>query len=104
MACTAAQCLATLTEMFPQDAAAGILSGDGLLMMADALQPSEAVPSSEEGSASQEPGQDSGAGRDSLEADCMRQEQLLTCLAAACRFQPPVNIMAGRLLSLLTFA
>ena len=83
--------------MFPQDAAAGILSGDGLLMLADALQPSQGNPANEEGSASsasQDPGE-GAAGQEVAEADCARQQQLLTCLAAACQFQPPVNIMAG---------
>ena len=97
VACTAAQCLVILMEMFPQDAAAGILSGDGLLMLADALQPSQGNPANEGGSASSA-GQDPDEGLDGQEiadADCARQQQLLTCLAAACQFQPPVNIMAG---------
>ena len=84
-------------EMFPQDAAAGILSGDGLLMLADALQPSHGNPADEEasaGSAGQDPGE-AAAGEEVADADCARQQQLLTCLAAACQFQPPVNIMAG---------
>lgn len=84
-------------EMFPQDAAAGILSGDGLLMLADALQPSQGSPA-DEGASASSAGQDPGegvAGQEVAEADCARQQQLLTCLAAACQFQPPVNIMAG---------
>lgn len=98
MACTAAQCLVILMEMFPQDAAAGILSGDGLLMLADALQPSQGSPADEgtsASSASQDTGEEGFAGREVADADCARQQQLLTCLAAACQFQPPVNIMAG---------
>ena len=97
MACTAAQCLVILMEMFPQDAAAGILSGDGLLMLADALQPSQGSPA-DEGSSASSASQDTGegsSGQEVFEADCARQQQLLTCLAAACQFQPPVNIMAG---------
>lgn len=101
VACTAVQCLAILTEMFPQDTAAGFLSGDGLLMLADALQPMDEGSSAgeEEGSASRDPSA-ARAGQDGGDVDCMRQEQLLTCLTAACRFQPPVNIMAGDLLQL----
>ena len=101
VACTAAHCLATLTEMFPQDAAAGILSGDGLLMLADALQPSAEGSSSNEASSASSATLDPSSAtagqreQESNDIDCMRQEQLLTCLAAACRFQPPVNIMAG---------
>lgn len=97
VACTAAQCLVILMEMFPQDAAAGILSGDGLLMLADALQPSQGSPA-DEGSSASSASQDTGegfGGQEAAEADCARQQQLLTCLAAACQFQPPVNIMAG---------
>lgn len=84
-------------EMFPQDAAAGVLSGDGLLMLADALQPSQGT-SADEGGFASSAGQDPGKGLDEeeiVDADCVRQQQLLTCLAAACQFQPPVNIMAG---------
>ncbi|KAL3147840.1 hypothetical protein ABBQ32_002563 [Trebouxia sp. C0010 RCD-2024] len=102
VACTSAQCLAMLMEMFPQDASAGILSGDGLLLLADALQASEGNPTDMEGSAAsdgQDP-EDGAAGQKAADADCMRQQQLLTCLAAACQFQPLVNIMAGDLLQL----
>ena len=85
--------------MFPQDAAAGILSGDGLLMLADALQSSADGDAADDvvsaHSDSQDATDNAKAGQDSLDAECMRQQQLLTCLAAACRFQPPVNIMAG---------
>ncbi|KAL0019961.1 hypothetical protein WJX79_009290 [Trebouxia sp. C0005] len=70
ISCIAAHCLATLTEMFTQDAAAGMLSGDGLLLLADALQPAgQRNPASVEGPAS-------------------------------LGFQPPVNILAGDLLQL----
>lgn len=105
VACTAVQCLAILTEMFTQDAAAGFLSGDGLLMLADALQPMDEGSSAgeEEGSASRDPSA-ARAGQDGGDVDCMRQEQLLTCLTAACRFQPPVNIMAGTQSLRLLFA
>ena len=89
-------------EMFPHDAAAGMLSGDGLLLLADALQPSaEGASASEEGSASLGSGaanQDVGADatvQEAADATCIRQQQLLTSLVAACQFQPPVNIMAG---------
>ena len=97
VACTSAQCLAMLMEMFPQDAAAGILSGDGLLLLADALQPSEGNPADMEASAASatQDTDDSMTGQNAMDADCMRQQQLLTCLAAACQFQPLVNIMAG---------
>lgn len=80
--------------MFPQDAAAGILSGDGLLLLADALQPCEGNPADVEASAGQDP-EDGTAGQKAADADCMRQQQLLTCLAAACQFQPLVNSVAG---------
>ena len=90
--------------MFPQDAAAGFLSGDGLLMLADALQPmDEGSSAGEEDSANQDPSA-GRAGQERGDADCMRQEQLLTCLTAACRFQPPVNIMAGTQSLRLLFA
>ncbi len=102
ISCIAAHCLATLTEMFPQDAAAGMLSGDGLLLLADALQPSAEGDSANEdgharsgsGSASQDPSADASM-QEAIVADGVRQQQLLTSLVAACRFQPPVNIMAG---------
>lgn len=88
--------------MFAQDAAAGLLSGDGLLLLADALQPStEGGSGSEEGSAALESGyvsQDPGAESTMQEAavvDCVRQQQLLTSLVTACRVEPHVNIMAG---------
>lgn len=83
-----------LMEMFPQDAAAGILSGDGLLLLADALQPSEGTLADVEASAASA-SQDPEDGHNVVDADCVRQQQLLTCLAAACQFQPLVNIMAG---------
>ena len=103
VASTAAQCLATLTEMFPQDAAAGMISGDGLLLMADALQPSDQA-----GSASQqEPGAPTASAgsiiagdvstmQDDGNTESVRQQHLLMRLVAACRFQPPVSIMAGK--------
>lgn len=81
----ASYCLATLTEMFPQDAASGILSGDGLLLIADGLQQAE----QQEGSSESE--------RDESEdASKLRKQHLLTSLVIACRFQPSANIMAGK--------
>ena len=107
IACTAAHCLATLTEMFPQDAAAGVISGDGLLLMADALQSSEQARSGNQqasvggassvSSSSAEDSGDCGSLQEEVDSDSLRQRQLLVSLAAAGRFQPPVNIMAGEL-------
>lgn len=102
ISCIAAHCLATLTEMFPQDAAAGMLSGDGLLLLADALQPPgernlagvEGPASLGSGSATPDPGGDAAL-QEAASAECIRQQQLLSSLVAACRFQPPVNILAG---------
>ena len=102
VASTAAQCLATLTEMFPQDAAAGMISGDGLLLMADALQPTNQGPaaSQQEPEACATPAVsgsvvDASTVQDDGDADSLRQQHLLMSLVAACRFQPPVSIMAG---------
>jgi len=105
ISCIAAHCLATLTEMFPQDAAAGMLSGDGLLLLADALQPvGQRNPASVEGpaslgsgSATADPGGDAAL-QEAAGTECTRQQQLLSSLVAACRFQPPVNILAGEIL------
>ena len=101
----AAHCLATLTEMFPQDAAAGMLSGDGLLLLADALQPAgqrisatvDGPASLGSGSATPDPGGDA-AMQEAAGIEYSRQQQLLSSLVAACRFQPPVNILAGEIL------
>lgn len=106
ISCTAAHCLATLTEMFPQDAAAGMLSGDGLLLLADALQPAEqknlvgveGPASLGSGMAEPDPGSDAAL-HEAAGTECTRQQQLLSSLVAACRFQPPVNILAGEILS-----
>ncbi len=104
ISCTAAHCLATLTEMFPQDAAAGMLSGDGLLLLADALQPAgHRNPASVAGSASLGSGlaepdpRGDAALQEAAGTECTRQQQLLSSLVAACRFQPPVNILAGEI-------
>ena len=105
ISCIAAHCLDTLTEMFPQDAAAGMLSGDGLLLLADALQPAgqrdpvEGPASLGSGSATPDPGGDAAL-QEAAGTECTRQQQLLSSLVAACRFQPPVNILAGEFLVL----
>jgi len=95
-----------LLEMFPQDAAAGMLSGDGLLLLADALQPAEqknlvgveGPASLGSGMAEPDPGGDAAL-HEAAGTECTRQQQLLSSLVAACRFQPPVNILAGEILS-----
>ena len=88
--------------MFPQDAAAGMISGDGLLLMADALQPTSqgAAAGQQESEASATPAAsgivgDASTLQDEGDADSLRQQHLLMSLVAACRFQPPVSIMAG---------
>lgn len=76
--------------MFPQEAASEVLNGDGLLLLADALQqngPSEGVSAQEAG--------DDRAGTICDDAHKLQKQHLLTSLVIACRFQPSANIMAG---------
>ena len=71
--------------MFPQDAAAGVISGDGLLLMADALQPSEQAKSGHQqasvgaaSSVSSSSAGDSGVGasvQEDGDSDALRQQQ-----------------------------
>lgn len=87
---SAASCLATLTEMFPQEAASGVLSGDGLLLLADGLQQQ-----GQQENATSQDATDESEGADAEDASKLKTQHLLTSLVIACRFQPSANIMAG---------
>lgn len=78
--------------MFPQDAASGVLSGDGLLLLADGLQSGR-----QENTSSQDVSNQDDEGDDLADGSTLRKQHLLTCLAIACRFQPSTNFMAGEM-------
>ena len=78
--------------MFPQDAASGVLSGDGLLLLADGLQSGRQENTSSQDVSNQDDEED-----DVADGSKLRKQHLLTCLVIACRFQPSTNFMAGEM-------